>query len=103
MPSAIGAPAAQGRAMMPWARRCDRRRQAHSGRAAARRDVRKRGCLRLHRLKCHAPVQFAVRTTLKLRCPTEMKVGMSWVANRPTAVMLLECSYSLGFLGLGHV
>src|SRR5262245_54190070 len=81
-----------------------RRRQAlASGSAAARDGVSKRRRLRLHRLKCHAPVQFAVGTTRQLRRPTEMKVGMSRVADRPTAVMSLESIYGLGLLGLGHV
>jgi hypothetical protein len=32
-----------------------------------------------------------------------MKVGMSRVSDGPTAVMLFESVYGLGFLGLGQV
>src|SRR5262245_6474668 len=72
------------------------------GRAAARGGTWERRRLRLHRLKRHAPVQFAVRPPQQLRRSTEMKVRVSRIADGPTAVISFESVYGLGLLGLGH-
>src|SRR5262245_53308390 len=77
------------------------------GRAAARGGTWERRRLRLHRLKRHAPVQFAVRPPQQLRRSTEMKVCVSRIADGPTAVISFESVYGLGsglgLLRLGHV
>ena len=40
---------------------------------------------------------------MQLRRPTEMKVWMARVTDRPTAIMPLESVHGLGLLGLTHL
>jgi SAM-dependent methyltransferase len=56
------------------------------------------------RLECHAPVQLAVGTILKLSRPAEMKVRMPRLTDRPTAVVLLKVEqflWAFRLLGFG--
>ena len=62
------------------------------------------------RLECHAPVQLAVGTAIKLRRAAEMEIRMPRFAKRPAAIILFKVEkplWSRGLLGfadlLGHV
>lgn len=56
------------------------------------------------RLECHAPVQLAVGTILKLSRAAEVKVRMPRLTDRPTAVVLLKVEqflWAFRLLGFG--